>query len=354
VPDFDQAQVGGVVLPLSTTSENSLLRDADPSLFFFLDFIKYVINTYPGPRLVQALQEAGITYASQQINAAVAMEYPYEPLPEQLENQFQFPLLAAFRGDIKTEQFTVGHETDSTVLTVLYVLPPMDAAGTERILPIFNSIQKALRRKITDAWDPGYTPPGGNPGDQFSAAPYANVEAIGFGEDRDYAQGRLSNMGSHGYLQSGGGLYFPCLRLQAYVRERDMYNPTQGGPSKFAGADITGNVLADDGTKVLATSSGVVQVSTQPAPFISGISVATGPYTGGTTFTLSGANFLAGPPTVFFGPVNDPTYSAGVTNFSPNSLNVTTPAMLGAGTVDVTIVNRDGQSFTLKGAFTFV
>lgn len=355
MPDFDQFQVASGLQPLPTSSANGSLQDADGSLFYALDFWAWVINTYPGPRLVQELSIGGITAAiNQRIDKAVAESYPYEPVPEQLESQFRFPFLAAYRKETQTEHFTIGHETDSTSLEVLYVLPPLDAAGSERVLPLLNSVLHALRRKTTDGWDPGYAPPGGNPGDQPWSAAYANVEAIGFGEDRDYAQGKLSRMATFGYLSSGSSLYFPCLRMQAYVRERDMYAPTQGGPSKFAGADIIGNVLATDGTKVLAVDSNVVRVSTQPGPVISNLSVATGTSLGGTVFDLTGANFKPGPPTVFFGPATNPQYAAGVVFLDSGALLVTTPAMQGAGTVDVTVRNLDQQSFTLPRAFTFV
>ena len=345
MPDFDQLQVGNAVLPLTTTSERGLLFDADPALAYALDFWVYVIRTYVGTRLVQELAEAGITWAGRPISDAVAQWYPYEPLPEQLENQFQFPLLAAYRTEISTERFTAGHDVDSTALEVLYILPPLDAAGMERVAPILHAIMQSLRRKTTDAWDPGYTPPGGNPGDQFTSKPYANVDAIGFGDDRDYQHGRRNPMGSHGWLSSGGGLHFPTLRLKAYVRERDEYNPTQGGPRKFAGADITADLLAPDGSRVHP----LVQVATQQAPTVTSLSPSAGTAAGGTSVTITGTLFLSGPPQVQFGG----NYAPSVTFNSSTSLTVTTPAMSGPGAVGVTITNRDGQSVLALSAFTF-
>jgi hypothetical protein len=339
--DYSEFLVGNVLQPLPVQSPNSLLQDADPALFFAIDFWSYVITTYPGPRLLAAAAAAGIT----SIKQAVAATYPYEPLPQQLENQFSFPLLAVYRKEAQTEWHTVGHETDSTALEVLYVLPPMDAAASERLLPIFNAIMQALRRKSTDAWDPGYTPPGGNLGDQYTAAPYAHVEEMGFGEDRF----GLAKLASFGFLPAAEGLYFPTLKLQAYVRERDNYATTPGGPSQFAGGDITGNVKADDGTRVAP----FVQVATQLAPTVSTLSVASGPVAGGTVTNITGLLFLAGPPAVYFGPVGNPQYAPSVTWNSATSLTVTTPAMSGAGTVDVTVLNRDGQSGTLPQSFTF-
>jgi IPT/TIG domain len=350
-PDYGQFQVGASTQPLPTSSENSLLRDADPALFYFLDFLTYVINTYPGPRLIEALTSAGIRMPGGNVvpPSAVAQAYPYEPLPQQLENQFQFPLLCVYRKEVDTEWHSIGYEHDITNLGVLYVLPPMDAAGTEQIIPIFKTVASALRRKTTDAWDPGYAPPGGNLGDQFSSALYANVEEIGFGEYGARGSRTKTRMGVHGFLESAGNLYFPCLRLNAYVVERDMNNPTLNGPSKFDGADINLSLDAEDGTSV----PNVVQVSVQRSPTITGLSVTSGPVAGGTTVVITGTLFLSGPPHVYFGPSTAPQYAASVTYTTSTSVTVTTPAMQGAGPVDVTLTNRDGQTATLPQSFTF-
>lgn len=341
-PDFGQLQVGGVLQPLSDSSPNTLLRDADPALFYFLEFCQFVIETYPGPRLVQALSQAGITFAGRQITKAVAQAYPYAPLPEQLETQFEFPLLAIYRTDAKTEWHSMGYEIDSCALDVLYVLPPMDAAGCEQILPILKPIADALRSKTTMAFDPGYAPTGGNLGDQFSSANFANVVEIGFGEDRNRSGGR-TQFYSNTNLPSAGSLYFPTFKFSAYVRERDMYVP---GPRKFAGADLTADLVAPDGTRVPAA----VQASGQQAPTISSLSVTSGPAAGGTVVNITGSLFLSGPPQVQFGG----NYAPSVTWNSATSLTVTTPAMSGAGSVGVTVTNRDSQVGFLANAFTFV
>lgn len=346
--DYNQFQVGGVVQPLPTALTNSLLRDADPTLYFALDFWAYVITTYPGPRLVAAAAAAGITIP----DAVGTRTYPYEPEPEWLENQLKVPALFAYRRDSQTEQWTAAWEHDVTEFELMYVLPPLDAAGSERVLPILNAIAQALRKKTSDAWDPGYTPPGGTLGDQFTAAPYANLQEIGFGAWGNPKR-PLSRWYRMGKLPQGDDLWFPTLIMSGYFVERDMYAPTQGGPSKVAGADITGNVKAEDGTTVPAASVALVQVSTNPAPTVASLSVTTGPATGGTSTNITGTGFESGPPQVFFGPASNPTYAQSVTFNSSTSLTVVSPAMQGAGAVDVTVVNRDGQSVTFPQSFTF-
>lgn len=354
-PDYSAFQVGNVVQPLSTTSAAEPLLLADPALYWALDFWTWVIGQYPGPRLVQELVAQSVQYANNPIVKAVAQTYPWAPLPNQLENQFRFPLFCVYRKRGQTNWRSVGWETDSWSVEAMYVLPPLDAAQSERILPFFNAIAQALRRKSTDGWDPAYTPLGGNLGDQVWSAPYANVEEAGLGTDR-YPQKNQSDFAEIHWLQAGerGDLYFPTLTLQGYIRERDMYKTSLAGPAKFAGGDVTLNLEADDGTVLNASDTSVSAVSTQQAPVVSSLSVTSGSASGApTTVTITGSLFLAGPPQVYFGPATDPQYALSVAFNSPTQLTVTTPPMQGAGTVDVTVVNRDGQRGVLPQSFTF-
>ena len=345
--DYNIFQVGGVLYPLAAPGAQSTLQIADPALYYALDFWTYVIRTYCGTAITTAFSNAGLTVPS----SAVVQAYPYEPLPEYLENQIQFPALFAYRKTARTEWHSVGFEQDVIALEVVYVLPTLKAAEAEIILPVLPAIAKALRRKTTDGWDPGYTPPGGSLGDQPWAAAYANVSEIGFGEYTGRERS-VQRLGEFGYLEGVGNLYFPTVTLSAYVVERDMYNPTSGGPSKFVGADITGNVKTADGTKVIATASTLSQASTQGAPTVASLSVTTGSAAGGTSTVLTGTLFLPGA-VVFFGPAASPTYAPSVTWNSSTSITVTTPAALGAGAVDVTVLNPDGQSGTLPASFTY-
>ena len=346
IGDATTADSHGVVWKnVGPASTQSLLQVADPFVFYFLDFLTFVINQYCGAALKAALKAAGLKTPAGAPMQAVAQAYPYEPLPEYLENQIAFPALFVWRKDLKTEWHSVGLEVDVASLEVAYVLPPLDAAAAERLLPILTAVSKALRRKATDAWDPAYTPPGGTLGDQYTAAPYAHVMEAGFGE---YVDSSDQRMGAHGYLEGTEGLYFPCLKLLAYVAERDNYDPTQGGPSKFAGGDITGNLKADDGTVVAP----FVQVSTQEAPAVASLGTSTGTHLGGTSVGVVGTLFRAGA-VVYFGPASNPQYATSVTWNSSTSLTVTSPAVSGAGVVDVTVVNPDGQSGTLPQSFTY-
>jgi hypothetical protein len=347
--DYAQFEIGSVLQPLPTPSQNSLLFDADPALAYYIDFLVAMLRKYVAPRFMAAVNAANLTQIT---DIVIGDPFPYEPTPTMLDQQLKCPALFVYRTTGHTEQWTVAADHDIFGINVVFVLPPLDSAGTEQLQPILKAVYDCIRRKTSDCWDPSYTPPGGTLGQMFTAL--VNIEEIGFGPPIDR---RVSGAGGgnhdYGHLPGVGDLWFPMLLMRGYITEKDTYNPTAGGPSKFLGADITGNVVGDDGTKVLATTSTVVQASTTAPPTITGLLGATGPATGGTPFTIEGTGFQPGPPIVFFGPANNPQYAVTVTYQSADLLVVVTPPMQGAGTVDITVVNRDGQKATLAQSFAF-
>ena len=84
------------------------------------------------------------------------------------------------------------------------------------------------------------------------------------------------------------------------------------------------------------------------APSVTGISLPSGPTTGGTSVTINGSNFQAGA-TVTIGGVS----TTGVSVTSSSSITATTGPHAPA-TVDVVVTNPDSQSGTLSGGFTYV
>jgi hypothetical protein len=97
-----------------------------------------------------------------------------------------------------------------------------------------------------------------------------------------------------------------------------------------------------------ATMDGVSLTGTSgSSPAIGNITPASGPTTGGTTVTITGANFVSGA-TVSFGG----TPASNVTVAGSTGITATTAAHA-AGQVDVVVTNPDGQSATLSNGFTY-
>jgi len=119
-------------------------------------------------------------------------------------------------------------------------------------------------------------------------------------------------------------------------------------PAHAAGA-VSVEVSNPDGRKATLASGFTYEAAPPPpgpTPALTSVSPNSGSTLGGTALTLAGSN-LDPAATVLVGGV-----AAAVTGSAPGSLSATTPAH-GAGPADVTVVNPDGQSATLAGAFTF-
>lgn len=83
-----------------------------------------------------------------------------------------------------------------------------------------------------------------------------------------------------------------------------------------------------------------------PAPTVSSLTPASGTSSGGTSVTISGANFVSGAKVTFGGTAGT------VTATTATAITVTTPAHA-AGVVSVVVTNPDGQSATLTNGFTY-
>ncbi len=84
-----------------------------------------------------------------------------------------------------------------------------------------------------------------------------------------------------------------------------------------------------------------------PAPTVTSIEPTSGPFSGGTSVTVTGTGFVNGA-VVLFGGLG----ATSVTFNSATSLTAVTPAQ-GSGTVSVTVFNPDSQSGTLSAAFLY-
>lgn len=337
--DYATFQTANAVFPLTNTSGNTLLQDADPALYHALAFWSAMIQQHVGTRLVAAMTAAGVSTAGGSITSAVMAQYPYDVTDYMVESQVVFPCLAAFRRSTSTRKLAADYEDDTTKLSLMYVLPPLTAAQAEQVFPILGAVYKVLRNRTTAGWDPSYTPPGGasvTPG-PWSAA-YANIEEIGI------------TSAEFGKLPGEGNLIFPTLLCDAYVIERDNYvADATSGNVKYAGGDIAVSLVNPaDGTSI----ANVVQTSTQLAPTLTSLSVTTGTIQGGTAVTITGTLFNPAwtrPHSVYFGGVQ----ATSVVVVNATTITCVTPAVAGPGVVAVTFTNGDGQSASLGAAYTY-
>jgi len=121
-------------------------------------------------------------------------------------------------------------------------------------------------------------------------------------------------------------------------------------PGSLDGRITAMEVTADD-TLVIAAAGKLKKYSLQmaAAPTVTSVSPATGPMAGGTSITITGANFAAG---ASLGVSVGGVAATSVRVVSATKITAKTPAHA-AGVANIVVTNGDGQTATLSRAFTF-
>jgi len=121
-------------------------------------------------------------------------------------------------------------------------------------------------------------------------------------------------------------------------------------PGSLDGRITAMEVTADD-TLVIAAAGKLMKYSLQmaAAPTVTSVSPATGLIAGGTSITITGANFAAG---ASLGVSVGGVAATSVRVVSATKITAKTPAHA-AGVANIVVTNGDGQTVTLSRAFTF-
>ncbi len=141
---------------------------------------------------------------------------------------------------------------------------------------------------------------------------------------------------------ASSGALPPGLQLSAAL------GTITGTPTAPGTYPFTAQVLDSKSAKANTAFSISVAPQAAIAPLISGISPNTGPASGGTSVTISGANFAPGTQ-VQFGSI----WATSAQVMSASQIQAVSPAE-GSGTVGVSVQNSDGQKAVAPNAFTFV
>lgn len=198
--DYAGFRHGSATFPLSTGTGNTLLRDADPALYYLLEFYAAIIRTHVQARLLEEAASAG----ADTITEAVAETLPLNPEPFLTEEHIHLPLLAAYRKNSKFENIG-GRKHSVDELDVSYVLPALQAGEAECILPILKAVASVIDNRTEQGMDPAHTPTGGSAGDHvWETAGVATAEVKGV---------------SYGSYAAANDLFYPCVVLQVELKE---------------------------------------------------------------------------------------------------------------------------------------
>lgn len=332
--DFDTFKYGNASYPLDDASTNSLLRDADPALFYLLDFLSFSLTTHLEDRLLAEVA------AVDQVNvaAAVASSVPFDPGPFLKQVQFKFPLLAAYRKSSTFQETSNAKERETSTIDVLYILPPMPADGMERIYPVINAAKAVIKNAIETGIHSAYIAPDEAVAITVSvwSETYANITEI------------KAKTAAFGAFENTEGLFFPALSMAIELREESAID--ESDLEVFAGATIHEDLTDNEGGTVIADV--VVVQTNHPDPTCTLAAPSSGSKAGGTAVTLTCTGLITGAPTtVFFGGEE----ASSVVVVSATSITCVTPPFTTFGAtelVDVYVVN-DGRTATLDDGFTF-
>lgn len=130
------------VFPLTTSTSNTVLRDADPGLWHILRFYVGVLKLHLQPRFNAILSSLNL---DQYENKVVAQAIPYDPLPFSTESQYKFPLLAVYRRNESYDWKSISHYQIKSNLDLLYVLPPLSSpTQLKAVQPFLSAAAKVF------------------------------------------------------------------------------------------------------------------------------------------------------------------------------------------------------------------
>ena len=333
--DYGPFKYGVVTYPIPTDGTElggvgaTLLRDADPALFYTIEFYKSIIETYVGPRLLQEATAAGFTTITQPVGDWL----PLNPEHFLLEDQIRFPLLAAYRKGSKSE-WIGSWKLNVSEVEVVYVLPPMTSAEGEKLLPALRAIEKLIDNKTNQGSDPNYTPsaPTGTPGEPFWTR--AGLTSCGFKSAR------------YGSFATDASLYFPALTMTIELKERNEY--ALATLDTLTGADVA----VDLAQETQPTYVDLVDFKVDGKLSLTSSTPSSGTKQGGTSVTITGANFDVGTqPVVYFD--NIPATNVVVVNSTTITCKTPPHDAYPTAMADIYIVDRTGQSSVLVTAFTY-
>jgi hypothetical protein len=216
--DYGQFKFGNTVYPLTSSLSNSLLKDANPPLYYALDYLTQMLTTHIGARFDAACVAAGLPSLAGIVKTAL----PYDPIEDLLTQQIQFPLLAVWEKESITEKKSFSWYHSKKTWNLLFVLPPLTSSQKELLYPILYAADAVIRRSIEQGYDPAY-----NSSEEVWSASFGGLEKI------QLSKSQFGNLPSIKNDQ----MFFPTLLLTIEASVKEEFNTNM--LSTLSGMDIT-------------------------------------------------------------------------------------------------------------------
>lgn len=326
MPTVSRWAHGGVEYPLTSSTSNSLLRDADPALYYALELFESVLNTYVSPRLLAQAAREGLNFPS-----AVEKTIHFEPTPFLLSDQLVFPLFCLYRSEESWSEANKAFNKDASSWEWAYVLPPLTPRQIEQLHPILRTVAVVISTFAMQSFDPDFE-------EGATLRDLSGIQKMQAGVVRYGNFERVSEQGQWWKAVSG--------RLLVVEQDKIVVEAFEA----FDGANVDVDLTEHNGTQIEA----FVEVDTAAAPTVESVSPAAGTKAGGAALIITGTGFQPGKekPCVLVGGA----YASSVVVTHPTQLSCLTPEHDAYPTfaADVQVINADGQeSNVLAAAYTF-
>lgn len=149
------------------------------------------------------------------------------------------------------------------------------------------------------------------------------------------------------YFMKGIQVYFGDKAAKININLSATYLTVTAPPAENSGP-VDVKLVNPDGTQTIVSSGYTYQEKIVPKLEITSITPTKGPTTGGTSVYING-KLISSQVKVFFGS----SEATGFTYYNNQQIQVKTPVISVAETVDVKLVNPDGQEAVLSNAFTY-
>lgn len=216
-------QVGNFVGPVTASTVNPLLRDADPAIYYTLDYLQTMIQTYLGARFDAEMTRVGLT---QHVGKASTTALPYDPIPFLQSSGVQPPFLALYPQMDRPEERTRHWYQLVETWTLLWVLPALDSAQFAQLYSLLRAAGKIIVDRVENTLDPVWN----------NGTPFAELGGI--------AEIQLDQLGYGSIEGLDTNLFFPALSATFTVKERRMTTP---GLEDLEGTDVTVSLKDEDG-----------------------------------------------------------------------------------------------------------
>lgn len=237
--EYAALKFGGLVTPLTASTANPLLQDADPALWTVLSFFQALIPIHLGARWDEEFTRAGLTQfvgdTPGGLHRSTALAVPYDPTLFMGSAQLVPPLLAVFPVEEQFSEHTRNWVQATQTWKVLWVLPPLVVDQYFSLSPFLRAAAKVLTERTEGGHDPSWN------GDQ-------NIITLGTIAYIAVTKARYGNI-----PQLNTELFFPTLELELEVREQK--GPTPVDQTALAGDDATIEVQDSTGTESFLQTS---------------------------------------------------------------------------------------------------